>query len=159
MSCPIDRKVLIHGFTCHYMVAAILLTCMVLISACGRKAPPMPPTAVDPPVVKKFQAQMQGVKLKLTWPVPEWKKNKDDILAGFYVYSAKENGFDAGCKDCPKLFERVADIPIASQPVEPGAGIVYEAYLEKGSRYYYKVSCYTDKGNEGALSKIVTIDY
>lgn len=159
MSCPINRKILMHGFTCHYIFSVILVVCMVVVPACGRKAPPMPLTAVDPPVVKNFQAQMEGVKLKLTWPVPEWKKSKDEKLAGFYVYGAMEKLSEDGCKNCPKLFERVADIPITSQFVGPGAGIAYEAPLEKGSRYYYKVSCYTDKGNEGALSKIVTIDY
>ena len=119
----------------------------------------MPPTAVDPPVVQNFQAQMEGVKLQLTWPIPEWKGDEDSNLAGFYVYGSIEKLSEDGCKDCPHQFKRIADIPLENQPAERKGRIVYEAPLEKGFRYYYKVSCYTDTGNEGTFSKVVTIDY
>jgi hypothetical protein len=132
---------------------------MVLVSACGRKAPPMPPTAVEPPVVQKFQAHMEGVKLQLSWQIPECEGNNRNCLAGFYVYGSKENLSEAGCKDCPYQFKQVADIRLDIHPIDPKPGVTYEAPLEKGFRYYYKVSCYTDNGNEGEFSKVVTIDY
>ena len=137
----------------------MVTACFVLFSACGRKAPPMPPTAVEPPVVQNFQAHMEGLKLQLSWPIPKWEGNNSNYLAGFFVYGSKENLSETGCKDCPHQFKRVADLRLDVQSIAPITRMTYEASLEKGFRYYYKVSCYTDKGNEGEFSKVVTIDY
>ena len=131
----------------------------ILFSACGRKADPMPPTAVPPPVVQNFQANMDGLSLQLSWPVPKWEGSNGSYLAGFYVYGSKESLSDEGCKDCPHQFERVGDLRLDPQTVAPEVLVTYKEPLEKGFRYYYKVVCYTDSGNEGEFSKIVTIDY
>ena len=102
---------------------------------------------------------MDGLKLQLSWPIPKWEGDNGTHLAGFFVYGAKESLADADCKDCPHQFKRVADLRINVQSIGPDQRITYEAPLEKGFQYYYKVSCYTDDGNEGEFSKIVTIDY
>ena len=102
---------------------------------------------------------MEGFKLQLSWPIPKWEGNNSNYLAGFFVYRSKENLSKAGCKDCPHQFKRVADLRLDVQSIAPVSRMTYEALLEKGFRYYYKVSCYTDNGNEGEFSKLVTIDY
>ncbi len=149
-----------HHLIFRYVLCILMGTaCLFFVSACGRKAPPMPPSAIEPPVVKKFQAHMEGINLRLSWPVPKWEGNNSNKLAGFFVYGAKENPVAADCKDCPYQFKRVADLRIDVQSIGTDKRITYEAPLEKGFRYYYKVSCYTDNGYEGEVSKVVTIDY
>ena len=102
---------------------------------------------------------MEGINLQLSWPIPKWEGDNSNKLAGFFVYWAKESLADADCKDCPHQFKRVGDLRIDVKSIDPKQSITYEAPLEKGFRYYYKVSCYTDNGIEGEFSKVVTIDY
>jgi len=89
---------------------------------------------------------MEGVKLQLSWPIPKREGKNSNDLAGFFVYGAKESLAGADCKDCPHQFKRVADLRVDLQSIGPDQRITYEVPLEKGFRYYYKVSCYMDNG-------------
>jgi len=138
---------------CHLVCIAILTALMLLASACGKKAPPIPSTYVAPPVVEGLQVVLEDNMAKLQWPVPEWEGK--NALADFYVYNSRIVLSDAGCENCPVRFKKVADIRIGSNQ----SWVAYVEPLEKGFRYFYKVSAVTDNSNEGESSEIVTVDY
>ncbi len=137
----------------HTIYFALLAVLIILVSACGKKAPPIPSTYVAPPVVEGLQVVLENHIAKLKWPVPEWEGK--NALADFYVYHSRIVLSDAGCENCPVRFKKAKDIRIESNKSWGS----YEEPLEKGFRYFFKVSAVTDNGNEGEPSEIVTIDY
>lgn len=144
------------GFKCcRVFCVAMVALFMLLFPACGKKAPPIPPTFVAPPVVNGLQVVLENNIAKLNWPVPEWKEKDENMLAGFYVYRSQILLSDTGCEDCPVRFKKVADIRIGNNKTDGS----YVEPLEKGFQYSFKVSVYTDNGYEGETSEIVTLDY
>jgi hypothetical protein len=132
----------------------ILTIWMILLSACGKKGPPVPQTFVPPPVVKGLQIILEDNIATLRWPIPEWEEKGEDFLAGFHVYRS-QTAAEKSCEDCPVRFKKVADIQIKNNT---SAGS-YTEPLETGFQYSFKVSGYTDSGYEGEKSETVTIDF
>ncbi len=128
---------------------------LILFSACGKKAPPIPPTYVAPPVVNGLQIMLKDDIMTLQWPVPEWEEKDENALAGFFVYRSQIALSDTGCEDCPVRFKKAADIRIDNNKSNGS----YAESLEKGFRYSFKVSVYTDNGYEGEKSDAATVDY
>jgi hypothetical protein len=109
------------------LAAAAGLFC--LASACGKKAPPLPPAEYALPAVDSLAAEVADGELVLRWPFPDWEGPAGVELAGFYVYRAK------------------------------GADLNYREKLEEGHHYRYKVTAFTRSGREGADSNVVRLDY
>ncbi|MBC2716546.1 MAG: hypothetical protein HF978_14670 [Desulfobacteraceae bacterium] len=139
--------------TCYTIL--VLTALLILLSACGKKAPPISQTYVAPPVVERLQVMLEDNMMTLQWPVPEWEGKDENALAGFYVYHSKIDLSEAECKDCPVRFKRSANIRIEINKSDGS----YAKRLEKGFRYSFKVSCFTDSGYEGETSEAVTVDY
>ena len=128
---------------------AVLTVLMVVLPACGKKGPPVPLSHIAPPVVEELSLVREGNTAILHWPVPAWEKNDKDALAGFYVYQSTVALPEADdCPDCPMKYEKIADIRIQ----DAASAGVYEAPLENGFRYFFKVAAYTEKGYEGEKS-------
>jgi hypothetical protein len=125
--------------------------------ACGRKAVPLPPKAIEPPVLGTIKGSQSDGKLRLSWPIPE--KIETEALAGFYVYRSKEKLNDLPCSQCPDRFDKVADIPYDSVSLMLEKHAVYSEILEKGYQYKYRVTSYSAYGDEGPPSGEVTVDY
>ncbi len=141
--------------TGHLVLIAILIGCIILISACGKKAPPIPSTSVAPPTVAGLEITLNDDMMTLQWPVPDWDKKDENALAGFYVYRSRSALSEPECEGCPLTFQKTADIRIENHPSRER----YEERLEKGFRYTYKVSAYTESGYEGESSEIARVDY
>jgi len=139
----------------HVFCVAMVAVFMLLFSACGKKAPPIPLTYIAPPVVEGLQVVLENNIAKLNWPVPGWKEKDENMLVGFYVYQSQIALSDTGCEDCPVRFKKTADIRIGNNKTDGS----YAESLEKGFQYSFKVSAYTDKGYEGETSETVTVDY
>lgn len=133
----------------------ILVVGIFLISACGKKGPPVPLTYVTPPVVENLAIEVKDNIAILKWPIPAGEGEKENTLAGFYVYMSKRALIEDDCPDCPLQYEKVADIRF-----EDSSSIgIYEAPLEKGFRYSFQVSVYTENGYEGERSSAVGTTY
>ena len=151
-----DRFFRAGGFkNAHAVCIAMVTALLVLLPACGKKAPPIPQTYVEPPVVEKIQTVLENSMAKIRWPVPEWEGKDENALSGFYVYRSQIALSEKPCEDCPVLFKKAADIRIKSNKSDAS----YSERLEKGFRYSFKVSVYTDSGYEGEKSDIVTVEY
>ena len=138
----------------------VLITFALSLSGCGKKAPPIPPSQVQPPAVNDLSASIDKDTLKMTWTIPKEKGKVTPGLSGFIVYRSKRPLSESDCKNCPLLFKRVADIPIevnASGRPKKGSMTYYET-LEKGYRYTYRVIGHT-KGVTSSDSNYVDFIY
>jgi len=140
---------------------SILISVAFLFFGCGRKGPPVPPRQAQPLVINDLTSSIEGNLLQLTWAIPGDDKKRPAALSGFIVHRSKESVSEPECKDCPILFQRVADIPIQAESSADLEKVVtvYTETLEKGFRYTYKVTVYTDTGVHGRDSNIVGFTY
>ena len=119
-------------------IVLLLLAGVLLVSACGKKGPPIPPRAVAPPAVGDLAEQIQGDQVTLTWSAPKGKRRATAGLAGFFVYRSKTAATKEECKDCPVFFTRVATVSYTDTE-DP---FTYVETLDQGFRYIYKVNVF-----------------
>ena len=152
---------MIYNYCCRSIIARILIIVAfsIFLSGCGKKAPPKPPRQEKPPVVDDLSYSLDGDNLKLTWTIPEVKRKVKSGLGGFYVFRSKKSVSESDCKDCPKIFKRVADISPEDMVSSGKDSIKYAEALEKGYRYIYKVVVYTTNGVMGEDSNLVDFTY
>lgn len=150
-----------YNYCCRSIIVQILIIVAfsIFLSGCGKKAPPKPPRQEKPPVVDDLSYSLDGNKLKLTWTIPEVKRKVKSGLGGFYVFRSKKSVSESDCKDCPKIFKRVADISLEHMRNSGKDSIKYAEVLEKGYRYIYKVVVYTTNGVMGEDSNVVDFTY
>jgi len=138
-------------------IFSILLCIAVFSPGCGRKAPPIPPGQTRPPAVDDLSSSINGDMLDLAWTIPDEKGKIASDLGGFIVYKSKTSLSGSACKECPVLFKRIADIPIKEKDINKK--IIYMENLEKGYRYIYKVTVYTNTEASGKDSNYIEFDH
>ncbi len=152
-----------YNYCCRSIIVQILIIVAfsIFLSGCGKKAPPKPPRQEKPPVVDDLSYSLDGDNLKLTWTIPEVKRKVKSGLGGFYVFRSKKSVSvsEPDCKNCLKIFKRVADISLEVMGNSGKDSIKYAEVLEKGYRYIYKVVVYTTNGVMGEDSNVVDFTY
>lgn len=152
-----------YNYCCRSIIVQILIIVAfsIFLSGCGKKAPPKPPRQEKPPVVDDLSYSLDGDNLKLTWTIPEVKRKVKSGLGGFYVFRSKKSVSvsDPDCKNCPKIFKRVADISLEHMGNSEKDSIKYAEVLEKGYRCIYRVVVYTTNGVMGEDSNVVDFTY
>lgn len=152
---------MMYNYCCRSVIVQILIIVAfsIFLSGCGKKAPPKPPRQEKPPVIDDLSYSLDGDNLKLTWTIPEVKRKVKSGLGGFYVFRSKKSVSESDCKNCPKIFKRVADISLEVMGNSGKNSIKYAETLEKGYRYIYKVVIYTKNGVMGKDSNMVDFTY
>ena len=140
--------------------AAIIL--VFLFPGCGKKGPPVPPRYKPVPAVSDLKYSIDGNILTLTWTIPKEKEKEKSAFSGFIVYRSKRPISDSDCKNCPKLFQKVSDIP-ADIRID-GLGyennnIEYREEIERGFVYTYKVVLYTKSGAQSRDSNNINFNF
>jgi len=156
------NKLMNKGFGRGMTAIFSILLCIAVFSlGCGRKAPPVPPRHEPPPAVNDLSSSIEGDMLRLFWTVPEANKKIMSNLSGFVVYRSKKIVSKSECKKCPLLFKRIADVPVdvINQKDSKKKFMTYNETLEKGYRYSYKVTAYSDSGITGRESKCIEFIY
>ncbi len=145
------------------LIPAIIIL-VFLLPGCGKKAPPVPPRQKPVPAVSDLKYNIDGDILTLAWTIPKGKEKA--IPDGFIVYRYKRPVSDSPCKNCPKLFQKVSDIPaditpdiMIDAPGYENKNIEYREEIEKGFVYTYKVVLYAKNGVAGADSNYVEFNY
>ena len=149
------------NYYCRSIIVQILIIVAfsIFLSGCGKKASPKPPRQEEPPVVHNLSYSLDKDRLNLTWTIPEVKKKVKSNLGGFYVVRSKKSVSESDCKNCPKIFKRVADISLENMGNSGKDSIKYAEVIEKGYRYIYKVVVYTTHGVTGKDSNMVDFTY
>jgi len=140
--------------------AAIIL--VFLFPGCGKKGPPVPPRYKPVPAVSDLKYSINGNILTLTWTIPKEKEKEKSAFSGFIVYRSKRPISDSDCKNCPKLFQKVSDIPADIRIDGPGYennNIEYCEEIERGFVYTYKVVLYTKSGAQSRDSNNINFNF
>ncbi|MBW2251964.1 MAG: hypothetical protein JRF60_15400 [Deltaproteobacteria bacterium] len=143
------------------LIPAIIIL-VFLLPGCGKKGPPVPPRHKPVPVVSDLKYGIDGNILTLTWTTPKEKEKAKSSFSGFIVYRSKRPISDSDCKNCPKLFQKVSDIPADIKIDAPGyenKNIEYREEIEKGFVYTYKVVLYAKSGVSSADSNYVDFSF
>ncbi len=137
--------------------ATFVLVLFFSLTACGKKAPPLPPNNPETlPAVTDLKKDISDNVLSLSWTVPDGIGSES--LDGFIVYRSKKKTAQANCSNCPTPFERVADIPAEFD----GALLIKRGYtesLEKGYTYIYKVAYYSGNKKVSDESDYIRFTY
>ncbi|MDO9109078.1 MAG: hypothetical protein Q7U40_00355 [Desulfatirhabdiaceae bacterium] len=149
----ITGKIPASRLSIKLMIAAMLLCLSIL--GCGRKEMPSAPRQVPPQPVTDLRVQLNGDQVELTWSFSKTLSGSEPIK-GFGVFRASESVSES-CSNCPFLFTRVADIPFL-EGREGASVMTYRDTLEKGTRYRYKVICYSTTGLSSKDSNVVVAE-
>ena len=143
------------------LIPAIIIL-IFLLPGCGKKGPPVPPSQKPVPAVSDLKYSIDGDILTLTWAIPTGTEKEKTIFDGFIVYRYKRPISDSPCKNCPKLFQKVSDIPVDTTNDAPGYGnknIEYREEIVKGFVYTYKVVLYTKSGAQSGDSNYINFNF
>ncbi len=117
------------------MVMAVMLLWVISgIMGCGKKGPPLPPLALMPPAPTNitYRLTVDQDQVMLQWTLdPEFPKKNRGPNMGIEIYRATRVLTEDACRDCPLTFEQIAELPITT--------LEYEAPLERGYRYFYRL--------------------
>ena len=140
---------MIHkGFQFRGLIFLILAGSLFLLSACGRKGPPVPPGFPDMAPVQALASSVEDGDVVLSWRPPAGRAGK--VTTGYIIYRSMVDAGEETCEGCPVVFVRMKELKRGT-----------ETYMEKllpGMRYIYKVVAVSEKGTTSPDSKIVRIE-
>ena len=132
----------------------MVVTAGVLLAACGVKAPPVPPDYTPPAAVTDLGYTLKADgSVMLSWNLSGKERTKGAQVQGARIYRSKDSLESPACKDCPRIYNVVKDLPL-----EQG-NMFYREPLQKGFRYYYKIIVYDEGNLESADSNVVSFEY
>jgi len=134
----------------------LIVILFFLLPGCGKKGPPVYPQKTPVPAVSDLTYRIDGNIMTLTWTIPEAKGK--EAFDGFIVYRYQRPDSDSPCKNCPKLFQQVANIEIDTSDYE-NRNMDYREEIIKGFVYTYKVVLFTKDGASGTDSNHVDFNY
>lgn len=140
---------------------SILIIFLFLLPGCGKKGPPAVPRQEQPPAVDDLRFSLNKDILTLTWTIPKGTEKLKSTPEGFIVYRSKRPLSDSDCKNCPKLFMQIADIPIERKDSKALSkeNVRYNETMKKGFIYTYKVVFYTKNGAQSRDSNYINFKF
>lgn len=142
------------------LVSATWMTSAFMLSGCGNKALPEPPSGNRPPRVVDLGYSIDENTIKLSWTVPKTSDTAKSPVTGFLIYRSKQSSVDADCANCPIYFLKIGDALVRGGVSEnPEPSVVFTQTIETGYRYIYKVKAYDDDGVAGKDSNLIDFTY
>jgi hypothetical protein len=143
------------------LAAISWMTAAFMLSGCGKKAPPEPPSGNKPPKVIDLAYSISNNTIKLSWTIPKPDDKAKSPVTGFLIYGSKQSSLETDCPNCPIRFKEIGDVPVRG--AGPGQSepppVVFTDTIEPGYRYIYKVRAYDDDGVTGRDSDFVDFTY
>jgi len=139
-----------HGIKHIAWNAVLTVLCLLVLTGCGRKAPPVPPLQSAPFKAVELNGRLEGETAILTWQRPAAEKE----LRGYAVMRAQSTAADPACAGCPLVFLEAGRIA-----VEPGTeAFEFSEPVPEGFIHTYKVQPFGVSGARGPDSNRVTLD-
>ena len=140
------------------LVSVAWMASIFMLSGCGKKAPPVPPSGNRPPKVTDLGYSISENTIKLSWTIPKTGDKAKSPATGFLIYRSKQSSVEADCPNCPIYFLKTGDVLIRDRVSErPELSVVFA--IEPGYRYIYKVKAYDDDGVAGKDSNLIDFTY
>jgi len=142
------------------LVFATWMTSTFILSGCGRKGSPKPPSGNRPPEVFDLAYSIRENTIKLSWTIPKTSDKAKSPVTGFLIYGSKQSSVEADCPNCPIRFLKIGDVLVRGDVSErPAPSVVFSQTIEPGYRYIYKVKAYDDDGVAGEDSNLIDFTY
>ena len=142
------------------LVSAAWVASTFILSGCGKKAPPVPPSVNKPPKVIDLGYSISENTIKLNWTIPKTSDNAKSLVTGFLIYRSKQSSVKADCPNCPIHFLKIGDVLVRDGVSEkPSASVAFAQTIEPGYRYIYKVKAYDDDGVASKDSNLIDFTY
>ena len=142
------------------LVSAAWMVAVFMLSGCGKKAPPEPPSGNRPPKVIDLAFSISENTINLSWTIPKTNDKAKSPATGFLVYRSKQSSVEADCPNCPIQFMEIGDVLVRSEVSgKPAPSVTFVQALEPGYRYIYKVKAYDDRGVAGKDSNLIDFKY
>lgn len=140
-------------------ILCALLLFLLVIMACGRKAPPVRPQPPLLPQVIGLKTTVEDDILELSWRVTATVPEREDIDS-FYLHQAVTPFEESACANCPKKFKRIATIPLIpfTQLSSGAKQWRYRIPIDEKFRYSFKINILFSNGNLGPYSKVVELE-
>ncbi len=124
---------------------------LLVLAGCGKKGPPVPPQAPQPPRAVKLKILSDGPAIVLQWQVdPAGVRH----VRSFQILEAASPQGAEKCRGCPLVFQRIG-------VVERGSGkngkYSFRTRVRPGFRYTFKIR--SMGRSAGLYSDSVTITY
>lgn len=142
-------------------LSLMILAAALILTACGKKAPPIPPKRLEAPVVRDLQAHVELEHLLLRWTIPQTDNRQVAPAVRFILYRAQSALAETACDTCPILFKRRAEVALTGKRTDliDGQWLTCRDSLEKGYQYIYKLKAVTASGALGEDSNYIRVDY
>ena len=137
------------------VLSGIFFLLSVSYFGCGVKGPPVPPRQPPVPAAADLAYVVADHTIALTWRLPGPLSAKQASQAAFGLYRSRTALAESGCDGCPLVFEKVATVPYVHTESNRFS---FDAPLEPGYRYVFKVRLETD-GGTGPDSNPVQVDH
>lgn len=142
------------------LVSATWMASTCMLSGCGKKAPPKPPSGNRPPKVTDLGYSISENTIKLSWTIPEIGDKAKSPATGFLIYRSKQSSVEADCPNCPIHFLKIGDVLVrGGVSGRPEPSVVFAQAIEPGYRYIYKVKAYDGDGVVGRDSNLIDFMY
>ena len=142
------------------LVPAAWMASVFMLSGCGNKALPEPPSGNRPPKVIDLGYSISENTIKLSWTVPKTSDKAQSPVTGFLIYRSKQSSVKADCPNCPIYFLKIEDVLVRGDVSgKPESSVVFAQAIEPGYRYIYKVKAYDDDGVAGNDSNLIEFTY
>jgi hypothetical protein len=137
----------VGGMTWARRRAMLLLIFWVLLAACGKKGPPIPPERLRPVSVASIQVDNVNAGVRLRWRAPRKKINNQPLeqLARFDLLRAQGPTREA-CGGPAARWERLATFSVAGEPLEALFSYLDESAVT-GRWYSYRIIAVDLDGN------------
>ena len=142
------------------LVSATWMASVFMLTGCGKKAPPEPPSGNRPPRVVDLAYSISENTIKLSWTIPKTSDKAKSPATGFLIYRSKQSSVEADCPNCPIQFMETGDVLVRTDVSgKPAPSVTFVQALEPGYRYLYKVKAYDDSGVAGKDSNLIDFKY
>lgn len=140
-----------------HMVQVMLVIALttVIISGCGKKAPPVAPSRQPLVGVSDLQGSLSQGNVRLTW-----NHSSENLRAvGYIVLRAQSSLSKPDCPDCPMVFQRVETISLTRSMRKQSHVLEFNQDVADGFRYTFNVRPYQSSGAQGPDSNFFVIAF
>jgi hypothetical protein len=142
------------------LISATWVVSALMISGCGKKAPPEPPSGNRPPKVSDLAYSISENTIKLSWTIPQTSDKAKSRVTGFLIYHSKQTSIESDCPNCPIYFTKIGDVLVRDKVTGAnGPSVEFAQTIEPGYRYLYKVKAYDRDGVTGKDSNLIDFVY
>ena len=142
------------------LVSATWMASAFMLSGCGNKAMPEPPSGNRPPKVVDLAYSISENTIKLGWTIPKTSDKAKSPVIGFYIFQSKQSSIETDCPNCPIHFLKIGDVLVrGGVSGKPEPSVVFSQPIEPGYRYIYKVNAYNADGVAGQDSNLIDFTF